>query len=485
MPKTSNLLAYVGFALILLFSNIAAFSFDSTQNGDGSASSNLNLLRGSYETGCYYPAICGGLLVDPTIDSSNAYTPEPQISNNANSNNIPATPANLANNSALAPISLVPEATYNLIPNYQADVFSPATTFNWSVALKGAYQKDSNGERFETILSPRASVLHKQRNAQYDIGIGADIAKPSDGEYSLRGSNVNFASRMLIDKESLLSFNANVNIGQEDINSLGLANNVTSTPFVLGASANGAIMRRFGKLTGELRLGYNRAFYSNTGLSGGIWQDNSARNINSYSAGLRLTQELTPIINAYVDLAGERNIYDIAPVNFADGQNNWAYNLRAGIRGNWSDILLADISAGYALRQYDSATLSDSPAVIVDANIAYNMGQGLNLSTNFATDITTPDPTSGASLRVGYSLGAVATYQVNDWLNIRASAGGNWASFVGINDIERTYNAGVGLDYALNRQTKLTADYNYLLSEPTPANRRDSHRIELGVTYSR
>ncbi len=470
------------FTLAIWSASTPSFAVDLAINGDGSATNNQNLLRGSFETGCYYPAICGGLLIDiETAGTTELKTQPVTNSQDPLHNNI--RPANLALRANIAPIELAP--AFNNIPYFESNTFSPATKFDWSVSLRGAYRKDYNGKRFETIVTPKADVSHQNKNAIYNLGIEASLVKPSDSEISLSNASTKLDGIIKIDKETDFTFDSNAQISQENKNSLAIASNIITPPSILNINANAALLRRFGKLTSELRAGYKRNFYSNTGMNDGSWQDNSVQNRNAYSAGLRLTQEITPIISAYVDLQAERNIYDIAPPTPNVIRNNWDFAARGGLSGNWGNILLADISAGYAYRKYDSATLDDSPTIIVDANVSYNMGQGLDVFANFASDISTPEPTSGATKRIGYSLSATANYQINDWLSATASASGAWASFEGIGDIERTYSAGIGLDYALNRHTKLSGNYIYSLSEPTPADRRDSHRVEIGVTYSR
>jgi len=469
-------------SLILCAGATPALSADIIYNGDGSASNNPDLLRGSYETGCYYPATCGGLVVGEELGEYPSPKSAPQINNQKYSKNI--VHPNIATRTNQNPLTLIPVHNNNI--DYQSNLFAPNTKLDWSVSLKGAYRKDYNGERFETILTPAISLSHQNRNGLYNLGAQANLVKTSDSEFSFSSIATSLDGTFKFDRETSLTFDANVAISQEDVNSLNLASNIKTPPSMLNINTNAAIIREFGKLTGALRLGYNRDTYSTTQMSTGLWQDNSARNRNSYLAGLRLTQEITPIINAYVDLSAQRNIFDeISTIGLTTTQNNWALNGRAGLSGNWGDVILADISAGYALNQFDSATLSDSPAAIIDANITYRNSTGLNVSTNFASNITTPDPSSGASLKVGYTLGVLASYQVNDWLRARANARGNWASYVGIDDIERSYSAGVGVDYAFNKYISLNGDYTYNIADSSTIGKRDSHRVEFGLTYSR
>ncbi len=448
--------------------------------GDGSFTNNPDLLRGSYETGCYYPAICGGLL-----DDSYGKNIIPPSNNNKQSKiTPPPIPPNVAQRPRAEPLSLL--AGELPIEYYQLNTAPANAKLDWALNLRGAYVKDYNGERFETILTPSANFLYQTRAGQYNLSGQFDLVKASDSDFRLANANANFDAVIKNSKNSSISFGANAQISQQDPNDTGLASNIVSPPTILDFGAKGAFEKKFAKLTTRLRFGFNRSLYSTTGLADGTWQDNSARNNYSYIAGLRLSQEISPIISAYADFEARRNIFDIASTSgLAVTQNNWNFVARGGLQGKWGEFLQADISAGYGFTKFDSASLSEGSAIIADANIKYKTTKGLELSANFNSDISTPDPTMGASLRTAYSLGLSAKYQVNDWLIARASANGNWASYVGIADIERNYSANIGFDYLFNRHINLSGDYIYQISNSTNIGKQDSHRFEFGVSYRR
>lgn len=441
-------------------------------DGDGSGSNNPDLLRGSYETGCYAPAFCGGVIFSQPNAGAGVQGP-------------PYYPPDNASVEPGLPVGLVPQMLGNVSYSYVPDILPPSTELDWDVSLRGAYQKNYSGERFEVIVAPSASILHKVSGAEYEAGVSAELNKASDGEYRLSSVALDFRGEMAINSVTGLGLGANIRIEQDSPNSLSSDSDIVGQPIIVSGGAEARISRRFGKFTGELRGSINRSVYFGTQLTGGAWRENYSRNNTAVGTGLRLTREITPIISAYVDLAGARNIYDNISTGLGGTPSNWVLSARGGLSGNWSGVLLADISAGYALTRFDDISLPEVPTFIFDTSLSYNGGRGVELLAAFGSDISVPDPTDGASLRVGYSASISAAYQINDWLRVRANAGAGWVRFVGVTDTENTYSAGLGADYYVNRSTRLTADYSYNLSQSSENGKRDSHRVELGVTFSR
>jgi len=157
-------------------------------------------LRGSYETGCYYPAICGGLLVEGEIDGSPSLKSETQAAPHIHQKNPPQ--ANIMLKQKQDPLALIP--LENSLINHQTNIFAPNTVFDWSVSLRGAYRKDYNGERFETILTPNITVTHRNKNVIYNLGAQASLAKASGSDFSIRNASTEFSSIFRINKETSL-----------------------------------------------------------------------------------------------------------------------------------------------------------------------------------------------------------------------------------------------------------------------------------------
>ena len=109
----------------------------------------------------------------------------------------------------------------------------------------------------------------------------------------------------------------------------------------------------------------------------------------------------------------------------------------------------------------------------------------MTLGATFSTSMGESGPNSGGLARLEYAAAADASYQLNTWVKLRASAGWRHALLVGTATTETGYNAGAGLDYLLNEFATLTADYAYGWAETPPSPGEEEHRVTLGVTFSR
>lgn len=460
-------LVFIMNALLLL----PAYSAD----GDGSGSDNSDLLRTSLNLNCFELIFC---------------QPQNDFQNNSQSNNQNTYQNNIPNNTQ--PIILADD---NIILAPDLGQFSgaaveqilptPATVYDYSLELKGAFQNDHNGERFEIIATPSVSVSHKNRNAQYNLGTSASLSKQLDGEFRLFDGNIDFGSNYILDRDTNASLSANLAATQASPNDPSLDSTIAIAPITVSGSADGVISRQFDRLTGELRTSIARTVFGESQLNTGIWQDNSVGNNTNLGAGLRLGYELTPIISIYVDSSYNRTNYDNDSLILAANQSNNYYQIGAGLSGSWRDVITAQAYIGYSFLQYDNAMLTDAHGTLFNASLGYISVTGVDFNANFSKTISAADPTIGASTRIEYTTSASASYQINDWLTARATIGAGWAHYIGIADIERSYNVGVGADYKINRQASLSADYSKNSLQTTALGNRQSDRFEVGITFSR
>lgn len=432
---------------------IAAFlAAPSLANGDGSNVNNIDLLRPSIDDQCLDPSLC-----KPNTQALEQNLSMPQDYQNTLSQNT------LSN----------------------SDFSSPATTFDWSISLRGAFQNDHNGERFEIMSVPTLSVEHLMPTGQINIEASANLVQQLDDEFRFLGGNVNASANHVINRDTNITAGANLSLNQASLNDPMIADSIMTTPVTVSGDANVALAHRFGKLNGEIRASYARSTSGETQLIDETWQDNSPLDNTNIGAGLRLSYELTPIITAFVDGSVNRNIFDNDSLILLASQSSTSYALRAGLSGNWKDVITAQVSAGLGNIKYDSDILEDVPTTLLDANITYRNGKGLDINASFTSDVRPADPSSLVSTRVSYATMLMANYQINDWLVGRASVGAGWAQNIGLPDIERSFSAGVGADYILNKQTNISADYSFGTLETEALGKRESHRFELGVTFSR
>ncbi|HHY50302.1 MAG TPA: outer membrane beta-barrel protein, partial [Alphaproteobacteria bacterium] len=124
-------------------------------------------------------------------------------------------------------------------------------------------------------------------------------------------------------------------------------------------------------------------------------------------------------------------------------------------------------------------------ALLYDATVTFRPDETLELKGEFSTGFGAPGPDSAAAARLEYAAAGEAAYTVNPWLKLRASAGWSHAQLVGTPETETSYHVGLGADYVLNEFTTLTGDYVYTSTATTPDPAEDSHRVSVGMTFSR
>lgn len=487
--KSVTVLVALGFGVLPNTSVLAA---------DGSGSSNQALLRGGYQASdqasCANAIFCDiGAPVQPSyqrtppvqqpqarapryqsidcdvIDLSAGYVPgcEPEV----------------------APAQHYPEQpTY--IPNYarQPGPFvepGPQFEADWQIALRGTYDWGTNGGRFGLALTPQVSVTRQNSRGAIVVSANASLVAQEGTEYRLSSGTLDFNTDYNINRLTALRLGGALTISQASSVGVDANTGTAREPIIVTGSADVGLSRRSGRFTFEGRGSFNRSVYGMTELTGGTQQDNSFRNQLGLGLGGRASFDTGGPIGLFIDGAVDRDSYDAASPTAGDKLDSWTFAGRAGVSGNWNNIFTAEISAGYGLRRFDSALLSDAPTALFDAALTYQPDGPLTLSALFGTEITVPDTSTGASTSVTYSGSANGLYQVNDRWALRANLGGSWTRFEGITDTRTSVAAGVGADFNINQNTSVNADYVFGLSDSTTDGTRENHQVGLGVTYSR
>jgi hypothetical protein len=155
------------------------------------------------------------------------------------------------------------------------------------------------------------------------------------------------------------------------------------------------------------------------------------------------------------------------------------------LAGNWGPDLTASVSAGVGINHFDDASLADIRAALYAANIAYKPTEALTLTGNLTSVIGAPGPDGSGTAQISYQATAGSTYVVNDWLDWRASVNWHNTTYAATTVTDDGYGFGVGADYIINRQTKLSADYSYGRDTISPGAPEDTQTISLGLTVQK
>ena len=420
--------------------------------GDGSASNNPDLLRQGYEAApTAYPETyevlqCGGC-------GEVVYVPRPGFN-----------PA-------------------------QREPHDPYFDIDWNLSLRGAYVHTTSGERFEALLLPSVALTHTGNRWALNFAASAELVKPiTSGELRVAALRSSGGFDYALDQLTLLSATAALDLTQgppDEPLDLGNPDTVIAAPLALSGAVEAALSRRFGRFDLALRGSLGRTVYGPTTYAAPPVTDNSDQNFTETGAGLRIGFEATPMLTIFADGSVSRDWFDGPSSALLVSSDATTYAGKLGVSGQWNQVFEAEASVGFALRRFDAARLGEVTATLYDASLTFTPDEAWAFRAAFATSIAPPGPEGSGTARIDYEATAEASYRINAWLKLRASANWRAAELVGSTDSETGYGFGLGAEYQLNEHTALTADYGFSHAEITPDPAEDAHRVTLGVTFKR
>jgi len=361
----------------------------------------------------------------------------------------------------------------------------PYVDLDWSLSLRGAYVRDGDGEHFEALVVPEATLTHETMRGGYEISASAEFARTSLDAYRLAALRATVGADYQPDALTGISGTLGLSLTQDSPGAPGVDANVAVAPIVGSAEAEAAVTRGFGLFDVVVRASAGRTVYGATTRADATVIDNSAQNNWQVGGGLRLGYAVTPVLTAFVDGSAGYQFYDLPSPTYLQKLDAADYAIRTGVSATWTSVFEAEGSIGLGLRRFAEPAFGEVVSTLYDARLTFRPDETVTLSSAFATSIGAPGPDSGGLARIEYTATADASYQLNTWLRLRASAGWRYATLAGTTDTETGYDAGVGLDYLLNEFVTLTADYAYGWAAEAPDPGEEEHRITLGVTFAR
>lgn len=355
----------------------------------------------------------------------------------------------------------------------------------WRLGLRGAYQTDTDGERFEAIALPGFTALHQGRRARVEFTGDAEIVEASDADLRLASARLGGRFDYLLDSLTAIRFGGEIGVGRDNAHAPGQPSTLLIAPQVLSGGIDAELTRRFGRFDVAARGKVRRLDYGPTTNVDLSLTDNTEQNYTAYSAGLRLGHEITPIVSGFVDGSVERDVFDIVSPTLLVKPDANTYALRGGLSATWNTRFEAEASIGVGYRDFDDSGLSDVTATLYDAKLTWRPTEVTELRASFATTLAPPGPNASGTTRVEYAAALDMTHRINRWLALRAGIDWRQAELSGSTETESGYGVTLGADYLLSRHTTLSADYRFAHAELTPNPPLESHRVTLGVLLKR
>jgi hypothetical protein len=187
--------------------------------------------------------------------------------------------------------------------------------------------------------------------------------------------------------------------------------------------------------------------------------DQSDRNNTLYMLRGRAGYELSPALVPFVEVGGGKRVYDENEDEFGTVRDADVFELRAGAALDLGEKLRGEISLVYLAEDFEDSALDDIGVTGLDANLVWSPWRGteVNFFAETGFDLST-DPGSDSS--ISRIFGIEATRIINSRLLGKAGLGLQVDAYTDDTN-DYTYTAGVGLEYAVNRYLRLTADADY------------------------
>ncbi|GLQ56931.1 hypothetical protein GCM10010862_41900 [Devosia nitrariae] len=356
---------------------------------------------------------------------------------------------------------------------------------DWSLALRGSFTQDEDGESYEAVLVPRVTLTREGGRSTLVLDTEAELALPLDGETHVEALRLGVSGAYALDSVTDLTGSAALAYEQPNPNDPGVADDVEDPADSISGSVDLGVSRRFGLFSVGLDGGVARTVYGPTIMTGGIEELNGHDNAWTFDTGLRVGYQITPIFEVFGRGSVEREIFDHPVPGLGVKADATQYALVGGLAGNWRGILTAEGSVGVGLRRFDAGALDEITSTLFDARLTYTPDPTVTLSAGFRRTLEAAGVDTSGTARIETRADAELAYTVNRWLRLRASADWWDAELEGSGETEKGYGLGLGTDYRLGAHTQLSADYGFAHTEKSGDTPEDTHRVTVGVTVSR
>jgi hypothetical protein len=250
-------------------------------------------------------------------------------------------------------------------------------------------------------------------------------------------------------------------------------------------SAGTELAHRFNRLAVSLRGGYERFDFDEdrTGVSSTV--DTNVSDYSERNAGLRVSYDVSPLTSLFAEAdVNRRDHRQPMDINgFLRGSEG--YSAVVGLRMSNGSKLSGELSAGYRLQKPDDPALVDVEGVSIDAGLEWQASALTRLSLDARTRLG-ETTLAGSAGYVSRSAGFEIDHRMGRNIVLNAGLTYTRNEFAGTDLIEQTYDAGVGLDYLLNRYMTLSADADHLrFASTNPGEDYIANTVMLGFKVQR
>lgn len=358
------------------------------------------------------------------------------------------------------PVSILDQARYQFAPygiRSGSLIFSPGIglteTYDDNVFRTNANEQSD----FITVIRPSFGAISDFDLHEVSFGASGALGRYADNDSeNFDDFTVNGGLRLDLDYETYLKYSASYRKTHESRESENDRNgDEPVTYFLTTHKAN--FVRALGLIKLYVEGLYNSFTYDDSQI-GSVRIDNSGRDRDIYSANARLAYEYFPGYNIYADITYDWRRYDSAASAARDSEG---FNTRVGTDIYLTGKLKADVYAGYLRRTY-SGNFSDIGELNYGGSLIWNVTGLTSLIGSVDRGVNeTIYGDASANIATTYSLRIEHMLRDNFFLTGDTSFSENDFSAQTTPRDDKTYGAGVGLEYIPFNGASVNLSYDY------------------------
>lgn len=340
-----------------------------------------------------------------------------------------------------------------------------AGSFTVKPAIEFSTSYDSNPARVQNPTGSFVGVVAPEVAVQSDWSrhsLSADLrgsytaySKTTDLNRPYFSGRVN--GRIDVSQQTSIDLEGRLVVATDNPGSPDIQANLAQLPIYTNPGATAGITQRFNRLTVTAKGLFDRTAYANSVFDNGQVSSNADRNYDSYGYSLRAGYETMPGVVPFVEVNGDRRIYDLTTDRYGQQRDSVGSTIRGGLAFDLPQRLRGEISAGYAWRDYQEPTLAPLAGLIIDSSLIWTATPLTSVTitgTSAINEVTLP----GLSGYLSRDVGIQVDHAFRRWLIGFARVGIGFDTYQGVQrDDQRMILAG-GVTYKLTRTMQVRGE---------------------------
>lgn len=226
------------------------------------------------------------------------------------------------------------------------------------------------------------------------------------------------------------------------------------------------LSKSFNRVTVDTSASVTHYDYMDVDSKNGGKVDQDMRDGSQYSAIAKLSYLLSPDYSAFVSVEG--NMKDWSYTGTAN-RDSKGVEVLGGVDFTLNRLLLGSASVGYLHQDYDNAAFKSNNTWSYALGLTWMPSTVATVNINGRRTIEEATQT-GVSGKYSTSISASVDFEARRNLLVTPSMSFTQKDYIGSTQEEKTYTAGMKIDYLVNRNVKLGAKYDFTNKDSNVAN---------------